>query len=849
VKRVASKLISYTVKILIQNYLGLVIAITLLRASAVHSEPTATVTVQAAASGTRISPDLFGIFFEDINYAADGGLYAELLQNRSFEYSAMDRRDWNALTAWQLVTRGEGKGSVSVKTNTPLNAHNLHYAVVTVEQGGAGVGLANSGFDGVVLKKGDNYDVSFCAWQASGKTTPLTVRLESKTGTLYGEATIPQLSKDWKKYTATIQSTADDADVRLLLLTSDKGTFCFDDVSLFPEKTFHNRPNGMRADLAQSIADLHPKFMRFPGGCLVHGQGLGNIYRWKDTIGPIEQRKGQRDLWSYHQSVGLGYFEYFQFCEDIGAKPLPVLAAGVSCQFAAGGQHGLPMDQMQDYVQDVLDLIEYANGPANSTWGAKRASAGHPAQFNLAYIGVGNEDAQTPEFGIRFKIIYDAVKAKYPKMTVVGTAGPFPDGPDFAEGWKFAKSLNVDIVDEHYYQAPEWFLQNLHRYDNYDRSGPKVYVGEYASKRNSLFNALAEAAYLTSLERNGDVVRMASYAPLLGRENHMQWQPNLIYFNNSTVCPSVNYYVQQLFGQNQGDVYLPTEVSTSQPEGRKIGFLLGLWDTQAQFKDVKIVSGNQTLVEESFAATADNWTAISGRWHVTDGAYAQDDGGQPALSLFKSKIEQSDYTLTLKARKTGGREGFLIGFGEKDTRNYYWWNLGGWDNTQLAVEKTSNGSKTTVGDAVAGSIELNRWYEIKIAIAAGHIKCYLDGVLKQDIVDDGVDGSASVVASCVKDSKTGDIIIKLVNLMAETVSSQVSLVGIGQLRTVVKQTVLTGDLGAENTLQSPTTVVPASAEFKAVENFTSKLPAHSLTILRMKTEGAGLIPGTSPATK
>ena len=457
--------------------------------------PAAGVTVTVRANqGKAISPDLFGIFFEDINYSADGGLYAELVQNRSFEYTAADHKDWNSLTAWELVTRDGGKGSVAVETGEPLNSKNPHYAVVTADVGGGSVGLMNYGFDGIPLKAGEKYDLSFFARQISGEPLSLAVRLESKDGMFYGEAKFSGLTKAWTKYTATIQANADDADARLVVLTTGTGTFCLDTVSLFPQKTFHDHPNGLRADLAQVIADLHPKFVRFPGGCLTHGYGLENIYRWKNTIGPIEQRKEQFNIWHYHQSVGLGFFEYFQFCEDIGAKPLPVLAAGVCCQNSPGGQHGLPMDQMQDYVQDVLDLVEYANGSVNSAWGAQRAAAGHPAPFHLEYLGVGNEDAQTPEFGVRFKMIYDAVKAKYPNLTVVGTVGPSPSGGDFSEGWKFANALGVDIVDEHYYQKPEWFLSNLGRYDAYDRAATKVYVGEYASWGNSLFNALAEAA-------------------------------------------------------------------------------------------------------------------------------------------------------------------------------------------------------------------------------------------------------------------------------------------------------------------------------------------------------------------
>ena len=794
-----------------------------------------TVTIRADAPGTKISPDLFGIFFEDINYAADGGLYAELLQNRSFEYSAADHYGWNSLTDWGFVTRGGGKGSVAIETADPLNAENPHYAVVTVTRGGDGVGLMNYGFDGIPLKGGDKYNLSFFARQISGPLLPVVVRLESKTGTLYGEAKFPGLTKKWTKYTATVQAGADDADARLVILTTGAGTFCLDTISLFPQKTFHNRPNGMRADLAQVIADLHPKFVRFPGGCLTHGYGLGNIYRWKNTIGPIERRKEQFNIWHYHQSVGLGFFEYFQFCEDIGAKPLPVLAAGVCCQSSPGGQHGLPMDQMKDYVQDVLDLIEYANGPTNSTWGAKRAAAGHPAPFNLEYLGIGNEDGQTPAFGVRFAMIYDAVKAKYPNVTVVGTVGPAPAGGEFTEGWKFASDLGVDMVDEHYYEKPDWFLANQQRYDSYNRTGPKVYVGEYASWGNSLFNALAEAAYMAALERNGDVVRMASYAPLLGKKQHTQWNPNLIYFDNTTVCPSVNYYVQQLFSLNQGDVYLPTTVSSDLSVKRQRGFLLGTWDTQAQFAGVKVAGRSKTLLNETFDDSAKNWTAESGQWSVTNGVYAQGANGQPNLSRLTPTIDQPDYTLTLKARKTGGQEGFLIGFGAADATNYYWWNIGGWGDSQHAVEKTSNGIKGTVGTPVVGSIELNRWYDIKVEVAGSHIRCYLDGVLVHDFNDAEQVEIPGFAASCVKDSQTGDLIVKLVNATAAAMPAQVRLSGLGPINPAATRTILTGDPKAEDNFESPRILLPQTSEITVGESFACDLPADSFSVVRIKT--------------
>lgn len=522
-----------------------------------------------SSDSKHISPDLFGIFFEDINYAADGGLYAELIQNRSFEYSPSDRKGWNSLTSWEYLTEGFAYGTISVETQSPLNENNRHYVVLNVEDAGQdGLGLKNSGFDGIVVRAGEKYDFSVFVRQISDQSIPLQVKLLGKKGVVIGEATFSTQSTMWKKYSTVLTANQNEDSASLVIIAKGKGKLGIDVVSLFPEKTFKNRPNGLRADLAQTIADLKPKFMRFPGGCLVHGDGLGNMYRWKNTIGPIEQRVGQRNIWGYHQTAGLGYFEYFQFCEDIGAKPLPVLPAAVSCQNSGGtwriggtGQKGIPLDEMQAYIQEVLDLIEYANGPVTSTWGAKRAEAGHPLPFNLEYIGIGNEDKQTPEFRDRFKLIYDVVSAKHPEVKIIGTVGPSPSGEDFDLGWKFARELNVPMVDEHYYEKPDWFIANQKRYDSYKRSESKVYLGEYASQGSKLFNALAEAVYMTGLERNGDVIRMASYAPMLARVGHTQWNPDLIYFNSTAISPSVNYYVQKLFSVNQGDTYYDNVVS------------------------------------------------------------------------------------------------------------------------------------------------------------------------------------------------------------------------------------------------------------------------------------------------
>ena len=530
----------------------------------------ATISVQAEKA-KPISDMLLGVFFEDINYSADGGLYAELVQNRDFEYALSDRKgsdkSWNATHSWTL--KGEN-ASFTIDSASPVHSNNPHYAVI--DNRTVGAALVNQGFDGIAVKNGERYNLSFFAKQLTGQRSKLLARLVDKQGNLLAETTvsIPAGGQLWSPLKAVLIAKADAKDASLELQPLSAGRLALDMVSLFPAKTFKGRTNGLRPDLAQAIADIHPRFIRFPGGCVSHGDGLGNIYRWKNTIGPLEARKPQRNIWGYHQSVGLGYFEYFQFCEDIGAAPLPVIAAGVPCQNSGTGgfgqQGGVPMEQMDEYIQDILDLVEWANGPATSKWGKIRAQAGHPKPFNLKYIGIGNEDLITDIFEERFTMIFNALKQKHPEITVIGTTGPFFEGTDYEEGWELASRLKVPMVDEHYYVEPGWFIYNQDFYDKYDRSKPKVYLGEYASRGTTLYNALAEAAYLTSLERNGDVVSMASYAPLLAKEGRTQWNPDLIYFNNTEVKPTVGYYVQKLFGVNAAAQYLPASITISEKQ-------------------------------------------------------------------------------------------------------------------------------------------------------------------------------------------------------------------------------------------------------------------------------------------
>ena len=522
----------------------------------------------------EISDQLVGIFFEDINYAADGGLYAELVQNRDFEYNDTDHGGWNARTAWTL----EGNGSsFDIATDNPIHANNPHYAVVSTATPGAA--LVNGGFDGIPLKKNEGYDLSLFIKTLDGKAKALRISLKEDGKTL-ASTRIAARSSQWTQLKASLKPAADAKAARLCIEPLEEGKLAIDFVSLFPQKTFKGRKNGMRADLAQMLADLHPRFVRFPGGCVSHGQGLDNMYRWRETVGPLWERKPQSNIWSYHQSKGLGFYEYFQFCEDIGAEPLPVLPAAVCCQNSwrggAGQQGGLPMDSMEAYAQELCDLIEWANGdPKTSPLARLRAEAGHPKPFGLKMLGVGNEDLISDVFTERFNYIFDYIGRKHPEIKIVGTVGPFFEGADYEYGWKLAREKQIPIVDEHYYVSPGWYVNNQQYYDSYDRKGTKVYLGEWASQGNRLENALAEAIHLTNLERNADVVVMSSYAPLLAKQGHTQWNPDLIYFNNNEVMPTVNYQVQKLFGNNAGNRYVYSDLdvtATKEDQGKTADF-------------------------------------------------------------------------------------------------------------------------------------------------------------------------------------------------------------------------------------------------------------------------------------
>jgi len=521
--------------------------------SAQTKDPVIEFIIDTEKTISPVQTTMYGVFFEDINFGADGGLYAELIKNRSFEF------DYH-FSGWSPF------GSVSIETKDPCFDRNPHYARLSYEKELTGTGIENEGFRGIGVKNGEKYELSLYARTKEREPMKIKIELVTDKNDICETKELEVSDKYWARYSIVLEPrlTNEKSKIRLTLVTP--GMIDLDHISLFPKNTFMNRKNGVRADLAQALKDLHPGVLRFPGGCIVEGNNLATRYQWKNTIGPVENRPGILNRWNYtfyykkfndyYQSFGLGFYEYFQLSEDLGAEPLPVLNCGLSCQYENHDpKENCPVSELQPYIDDALDLIEFANGSVTSEWGRIRAKMGHPEPFNLKMIAIGNEQWGNL-YTERLEPFIRAIRAKYPEIKIIGSSGPSPDGKDFDYLWEEMSRLGVDLVDEHYYRSPEWFLQNAERYDKYDRNGPKVFAGEYAchtkSKDNNFLSALSEAAFMTGLERNADVVHMCTYAPLFAHVDAWQWKPDLIWFNNLSLVKTPNYYVQQLYGKYSG---------------------------------------------------------------------------------------------------------------------------------------------------------------------------------------------------------------------------------------------------------------------------------------------------------
>lgn len=790
-----------------QKMIAGMIAAVLLVVNGISLAEDSSITVTVDKPGTKVSPTLWGIFFEDINLSADGGIYPERVRNRSFE-------DTDKPENWTVVSSGLSKIDLAIDAEMPVSAKNPHSLKVTVANPGSGrAGVANAGYYGMSFVKGDKYNVSFFARASSDFSGPLTVTLESADSFAYAKEEIKKLTSDWKHFSFSLKSNGTDPKARLTVSCSNPGTFWLDMVSVLPAKTWKN--HGLRPDLCEMLVGLKPAFMRFPGGCWVEGDTMKHAYRWKETIGDISERRTQHNIWGYYATHGLGYHEYLQLSEDLGAEPMFCINVGMS------HKENVPMDQMQEYVQDALDCLEYANGSADSKWGALRAKAGHPAPFNMKYLEIGNENGG-PAYHERYALFHDAIKAKYPNVTLI------------ANVWNgIPSNRSLEIVDEHYYNNPEFFIANAGKYDNYDRTKFKVFIGEYAvtqgTGQGSHRGAVGEAAFMTGMERNSDVVVMGSYAPLFVNINHKRWNPDLIDFDSSRVYGIPSYYVQKMFAENRGDVVLPAEVTSPAAEVEAKGGMVGVgtWTTQAEFKDIKVTRGDETLFASDFSKGTKGWKTIDGEWKAVDGVLKQNSLGENIRAITGDK-KWVNYTYTLKARKLGGAEGFLVIFGLQNDKQKSWWNIGGWGNKRHGLEIGG-----VENESVDGSIETGRWYDIKVEIKGAGIKCYLDGKL---IHDTKFPTMKALYASSMLSSSGDEVILKVVNTSAAKLATDIKLNGAKKVGSKARIVVLTSkDSMDENTIDDPTKVAPVELKIdNASENFKHTFPGNSVSVIRLE---------------
>ena len=601
-----------------------------------------------------------------------------------------------------------------------------------------------------------------------------------------------------------------------------------DMVSLMPADRWVGPVNGksvLRKDLGEKIAAMNPGFLRFPGGCVTNVGTFRTYeesgytdrrrtYQWKETIGPVEERPANWNFWGYNQSYGIGYLEYFELAEDLGAEPLPVVSVGAN----GCGSTGIPEmhdpEQIDRWVDDTVDLIEFANGGTDTEWGARRAALGHPEPFGLDMIGLGNEE-NTTTFEQNFPEFRDAIEAKYPDIEIISNSGPDSSGARFDTLWDFNRAQEVDLVDEHYYRDPQWFLENNARYDSYDREGPKVFLGEYASRGNTMYNALSEASYMTALQRNADVVRLASYAPLLANESHVQWNPDAIWFDNDESWETPNWEVQKLFGNNVGDEVVPSTYDAPATAADDItgGVFLSTWATAAAYDNVTVTANDtgQTLFSDQFA-DASQWTPQSGTWAVDGGRYVQtstsvtDARTVPVGAYGK---DWSNYTLELDATKTAGSEGFLVGFGATGANNFYWWNIGGWGNTRSVLQRATGGSASEVKALENRSLVTGQTYRVKVVVDGTHIELYLDGVLQMEY--DQPAPPAKLYQVVTRDERSGDLVAKVVNTSTSPARTQVDVSDAG-IEGTATVTTLSGAPGATNTKAAPNLIKPRMRE-------------------------------------
>ena len=857
-----------------------------------------TLSIDAGNKVHDISELLYGIFIEDINFAADGGLYAEKVVNRSFEFTELAKDD--AMYGWSTVGTVNAAVTVDDKTGG-LNENNTNYVVLENTSGSA-AGISNRGFlDGMAVEENAEYRFSVYLKGLDGYNGTVTVNLASGDEVI-GNGTIDGISSEWKKYTLNLTSSKTAFSKVNLQLLIDNGKVAADMVSLFPVDTYKGRENGMRKDLAQMLEDLNPAFLRFPGGCVIEGNNIETAYDWKNSIGVGQDRqpllfngtygdvaareqgtniwtdiKATNDPYPCFMTYGLGFYEYFQFAEDLGAIGVPVLNCGLYCQVRGGKPVDINSELFQQYIQDALDLVEFCRGDASTTWGKVRASLGHEEPFALKYIGIGNENWGNDYFVRYTKFIeaFDKAKAERPELfegiEIMYSAGVDDgvSGPDYLDSYEYAKNWlekhpNAAIgdfagaTDHHYYNTPEWFFENADYYDedNYKRDtdtmtdtiyggGINVFLGEYAAKSNTLRAALAEAAYMTGIERNGDIIKMAAYAPLFGNLTATHWSPDLIWFNNHLCTGSINYYVQKIFATNAGSSLLSSTLEGAEIEPEALSGMIGVgtWNTAAKFDNVKIVDNTdrKVLAEDTFDDQnyTKNWKKVAdGTFSVKDGVLVQSStstrDSATGSSMYFGNADWTNYTYTVEATKTAGSEGFLIPFAVQNKNNQFFWNLGGWNNTVSCLQQVSNGTKS---DQVAGTVkdftaQTGKTYTLKVVVSDLNVKCYVDDELYIDYtVSNGASAEAYQVVST---DESGDIIVKLVNV---TDTSRVFAMDIANAGTISGATVYQvagNSLENDNILGAEEDCTMKEIEVSGFsEKFNYTVPQYSVTVIRL----------------
>lgn len=803
--------------------------------------------VDLASSGVEIDPDLYGVFLEDINFSVDGGLYAELIQNRSFEFFPM-HTNLNDRSAHTHAWSRRGSATMTVHDTDGMNEKNPHWVRVTAEK--AGDGIANVGYGGIVVEAGEEYRVSFYTrGEYAGDFTVKIVSLDKQVA----QTTLKAIPGDgWTKVTGYLTANATVENARMELLLSEAGEVDLDMISLFPVHTYNNRENGLRADMVESLRALDPGFLRFPGGCIVEGEGLENAYNWKDSVGDVSERATIFNRWRrtgfsayYYQSYGLGFYEFFLLCEDLGCEPIPCLNSGISCF----GPEYAAMDELQPYIDDAIDLIEFATGdPAVSEWAALRAEMGHPEPFRLKYLEIGNEQGGDDRYYERFEEFERQIHALYPDVKLLSSVIGLSNGAGLpTTEWLRGKGRDfVYANDEHFYMSDEWFLTNASRYDAMERGEDAfIFAGEYAchySGNNPLWNAVCEAAFMTGFERNADVVRLSCYAPLFSKLNYTQWQPNLIIFDNTDVWGTPSYWVDYLYGVNRGDHTLTDSVEPVQAEAvpavtGKVG--LASWNTRVEYDDL-VVTDNATgevLYENRFdSSDLSGWTdGRRGSWAVRNGVMQQSSLSSTDNAFHVGDTAWKDYTVSVRARKLFGSEGFIIPFLVQDAQNYYHLNLGGWNNTYSAIERAVNGGKSLAGTSDF-IVENNRWYDVRIEVSGKTMKCYVDDKM---IISSVIPQSQPVYVTSSVDVETGDVILKVVNATEKANRVQILMENVGDtyLNPTAEVHVLTGEKkNATNSVRKQENVRPASTQLTGVsEDFLYEAPAYSVSVLRIHT--------------